>query len=194
MRTPATTTPGTTSKPSRNGGSRCGTSWRRFDRDAQMISVPRSTCSTCSRTPPATCIWATPRRTRWVTSSLGTGCNEASTSCTPSAGTPSDYPPRTRLSGAVRIRCGGPTTTSRNRRPPCAATRAVSIGTGSSTPATLSTTTGTSGSFCRCSGEVSPTAKPATSTGASSARRCSPMSRWLRVNANGATRTSPRRS
>ena len=42
-------------------------------------AAARSTSWTCSRTPPATCTWVTPRRTRWATSSRATGCSAAST-------------------------------------------------------------------------------------------------------------------
>ena len=88
---------------------------------AAPSSAP-STCWTCSRTPRATCTWATPRPTRWATSSRATGCSAATTSCTRSAGTPSGCRRRTPRSSAASTRASGPTRTSPRRRRRCAAT------------------------------------------------------------------------
>ena len=83
---------------------------------------------------------------------------------------------------------GGPTTTSRRRRRRCGATPARSTGTASSTPATRSTTTGTSGSSCGCSRRAWPTASPRRSTGAPTTRPCWRTSRSSTGCASAATR------
>ena len=121
----------------------------------ELAAVPRRACratrgrastsSTCSRTRRATCTWATPRRSASATSSRGTGASRASTCCTPSAGTRSACPPRTRRSSAASTRANGPTRTSRSRSARSASTRRRSTGAASCTRATPSTTSGTSG-------------------------------------------------
>ena len=148
--------------PCRTSGWRSGTSSRRSARGAPTTTGRTSTCSTCSRTRRATCTWVTRRRTRSATCSRGTGCSAASTCCTRSAGTPSACPRRTPRSSAASTRARGPTRTSRSRRRRCAATPARSTGTACCTPATRSTTAGTSGSSCACSSGAWPTARPAT--------------------------------
>ena len=95
---------------------RSGTSSSRSRRAIRTTSGRASTCSTCSRTPPATCTWGTRRRTRSATSSRATGASRASTCCTRSAGTRSACPPRTRRSSAAPTRATGPTPTSSSRR------------------------------------------------------------------------------
>ena len=121
-----------------------------------------STCSTCSRTPRATCTWVTPRRTRSATSSRATGCSAATTSCTRSAGTPSVCPPRTPPSSAAPTRASGRTTNIAAAEGVDAPLRLlVRLGPACCTPATRSTTAGTSGCSCGCSSAAWPTARPA---------------------------------
>ena len=127
-------------RASRRSGWRSGTSSRPSAAADPATPGPRSTSSTCSRTPRATCTWVTPRRTRSVTSSLATGSTVATTSCTPSAGTRSACPQRTPRSSAGPTPGRGRTRTSRRRRRRCGATPARSTGTGCSTPATPSST------------------------------------------------------
>ena len=190
---PTTPMPSTLSA-SKTVGSPYGTSFSRSGLGVRTTPVPPSTCSTCFRTHRATSTWATPRRMPWAMSSRAIGSSAATTSCTPLVGTRSDYPQRTLPSSALRIRWRGPTPTSISRSRQCDDMRARSTGTASSTPATRSTTTGTSGSSLRCSIAASPTDAQAPSTGVPIARPCWPTSRSSAGCASDATPRSPRRS
>ncbi len=181
--TATTTTPGTTSKPSRNGGSRCGTSWRRFGQGRPDDQRPKKYVLDMFPYPSGDLHMGHAEAYAlgdviaryWVQR----GFSVMHPIGWDAFGLPAE-------NAAIRrgeIRCQW---TYDNIAQQKASMRRYACRFDwdrSSTPATRSTTTGTSGSFCKCSGEVSPTAKPATSTGAPSARRCSPTSRWLRVNA-----------
>ena len=70
-------------------------------RRPRTIPARASTRSTCSRTPRATCTWATPRRSAAATRWRGTRRCAATTSCTRSAGTRSACTPRTPRSSAA---------------------------------------------------------------------------------------------
>ena len=112
----------------------------------------RSTCSRCSRTPAARCTWGTCATTSSATSTRATSGCAASTCCTPWAGTPSGCPRRTRPS---RTACTRPCAPRENIEslPGRDEARSATPTTGRarSTPASPSTTAGTSGSSSRCS-------------------------------------------
>ena len=109
----------TTHPRSNRSGSRSGTT-RASTAPPTIPTTPAraSTRSTCSRTPRATCTWATPRPSAAATPSRATGRCRATTSCIRSAGTRSGCPRRTPPSSAASTRRNGRTRTSSSRRRP----------------------------------------------------------------------------
>ena len=90
-------------------------------------------------------------------------------------------------------RPSGPATTSRTCAISSGAWASATIGRASSRPAIPRTTAGSSASSSRCSSAGSPTAGSRSSTGASTARRCSPTSRSRTAGAGAASRRSRER-
>ena len=167
----------TTSRHFRRSGCRFGIKSNRSTHPTQRMQDPRSMSLTCFLTPLGTYTWATPRPTRSETSLPATGSSAATTSCTQLAGMPLDFPLRTQQSSGGWILAIGLTKTLTSKRAQCAAMPAALTGTECCRPAIRSTTAGISGCFCSFIGEVLPTAKTATSTGAQAARPCSLTSR-----------------
>ncbi|CAB4632192.1 unannotated protein [freshwater metagenome] len=183
-----------TSRQSRSVGSRSGMTLLHFAQVEPMIRAPRSMCWTCFLTHQATSTWVTLRRMPSEMLSLAIGCSRATTLCTQLGGTHSACLQKTLPSSADQTQLSGRTKTSNNKRFPCVATHVPSTGIEFSTRVILSTTSGPSGSSCKCMSVAWPIAKTAPLTGAQPAKPFSQTSRSLVDCASVAIQQSPRKS
>ena len=142
-----------------------------------MIRARRSMYSICFHIHRVIFIWAMPRHMRSVMLLLVIGFKKVLTSCTQLVGMPLVYLLKMLPLSAMKIHVSGPTKTLQHRNLQCVATPVPSIGIASLTPATLSTTSGTSGSLPNCMTVAWPIAKTLQLTGAQVARQYWPTNK-----------------
>ena len=142
-----------------------------------MIRALRSMYSICFHIHRVISIWAMPRHMRSVMSSLAIGFKKVLTSCTQSVGMHLAYLLKMLRLSAMKIHVFGPTKILQRRNLRCVATPVPSIGIASLTPATLSTTSGTSGSLPNFMTVAWPIAKTLQLTGVQVARQYWPTNK-----------------